>query len=89
MKMAKASEEEIFALNTFMQKIEEAMQDNMVDPVDFCAMVEEEFNTVAGGWRRVVWGCLTLIQNCCDPDADTLEWKPEIAAVMEQNKEAS
>lgn len=30
-------------------------------------------------WTRVVMGCDILIDNCCDPNADTLEWKPEIA----------
>jgi len=30
-------------------------------------------------WRRVVNGCDILIDNVCDPNASTLEWKPEIA----------
>ena len=30
-------------------------------------------------WRRVVLGCDILIDNVCDPDSDTLEWKPELA----------
>lgn len=30
-------------------------------------------------WNRVVWGCDLLIDNVCDPDSDTLEWKPEYA----------
>lgn len=33
-------------------------------------------------WRRVVFGCDILIDNVCDPDADTLEWKPELAAKL-------
>ena len=24
-----------------------------------------------------------LLDNCCDPDAETLEWKPEIAALLD------
>ena len=28
-------------------------------------------------WSRVVYGCDILIDNVCDPNADTLEWKPE------------
>lgn len=30
-------------------------------------------------WMRVVFGCDILIHNVCDPNADTLEWKPEYA----------
>lgn len=30
-------------------------------------------------WSRVVYGCDILIDNVCDPEADTLEWKPEYA----------
>lgn len=30
-------------------------------------------------WSRVVMGCDILIDNVCDPDANTLEWKPEYA----------
>ncbi len=33
-------------------------------------------------WSRVVFGCQILIDNVCDPNADTLEWKPELAALL-------
>lgn len=33
-------------------------------------------------WPRVVFGCDILIDNVCDPDAETLEWKPEYAAKL-------
>jgi hypothetical protein len=33
-------------------------------------------------WSRVVFGCDILIDNCCDPNADTLEWKPEIEKLL-------
>ena len=35
-----------------------------------------------GSWGRVVFGGQTAIQNACDPNASTLEWKPEIAAAI-------
>ena len=38
---------------------------------------------VGGAWSRVVLGCQGLIDGCCDPDADTLEWRLDIAAAME------
>lgn len=43
--------------------------------------------TVAGSWRRVVWGFATLCDNVCDPSSDVLEWKPEIKAILEQAEE--
>lgn len=33
-------------------------------------------------WRRVVHGCDILIDNICDPDADALDWKPELKAAL-------
>jgi hypothetical protein len=39
--------------------------------------------TVAGSWRRVIWGMRILLENCCDPDATTLEWNPELKALIE------
>lgn len=33
-------------------------------------------------WSRVVFGAQILIDNVCDPNADTLEWKPEYAALL-------
>jgi len=34
---------------------------------------------VDAAWCRVVMGYQVLVDNVCDPDADTLEWKPEYA----------
>ena len=39
-------------------------------------------------WMRVVFGCDILIDNACDPNADTLEWKPELAAKLDIDAEA-
>lgn len=33
-------------------------------------------------WMRVVFGYSVLVDNCCDQNADTLEWKPEIASKL-------
>lgn len=33
---------------------------------------------VGVSWRRVVWGGKVAIDNCCDPDADVLEWLPAV-----------
>ncbi len=34
---------------------------------------------VDAAWPRVLMGYQILIDTACDPDADTLEWKPELA----------
>lgn len=34
------------------------------------------------GLMRVVFGFHVLVDNCCDPAADTLAWKPELAAAL-------
>ncbi len=37
---------------------------------------------VLGSWSRVVHGGEILIENCCDPNSEVLDWKPEIAAAI-------
>lgn len=62
MKVAKASQEEIDTLRCWLQDREEAKFENAKDrPPAF---------------MRVLWGFETLVNACCDPAADTLEWKP-------------
>jgi hypothetical protein len=39
-------------------------------------------NTVLTCWRRVVWGYSILHDNVCDPDADHLDWNPELKAIF-------
>lgn len=62
MKLAKASQEEIDALMRWLQDREASKFENAKDrPPAF---------------MRVVFGYETLVNNCCDPDKDYLEWKP-------------
>ena len=44
---------------------------------------QQSVSGVGSSWFRVIWGCDVLIDCVCDPDADTLEWKPELAAKIE------
>ena len=37
-------------------------------------------------WSRVVFGAQMLIDNCCDPNLDHLEWRPDVLAFLEQQK---
>ena len=45
----------------------------------------EECKRLAPGLMRVAFGYQVLVDNACDPDADTLEWKP---GLFEQNSQA-
>ena len=38
-------------------------------------------------WRRVVFGCDILIDNCCNPDEGHLAFKPEIRKLLEPTGE--
>ena len=55
---------------------------------DALEYIRSEFNrwghvpSVGSGWRRVVWGFRTLHDNVCDPDADHLDWNPELKAII-------
>ena len=97
-KMAKASEDDLRRVREFFQMIEEVVEygtytaDEDDDPehiVDsqFAELISRMWNErgpgVGSAWSRVVCGCQMLIANCCDPDADTLEWRPDVAAAME------
>ncbi len=78
MKIAKADPEEIAAVNQFMRELE--------DEIKYPEKSDEELREWiknAPCLFRVVFGYQVLLDNCCDPDADTLEWKPEIKSMME------
>jgi hypothetical protein len=64
MKMAKASQKEIYRLMRWLQAHEKT--DDPPPP-----------------FLRVVFGYETLLQNCADPDASTLEFKPGILAALD------
>lgn len=81
MKMAKASKEEWEKVMKFATEL--------TDEIDCPSMSNEEL----GRWVRkspplfrIVFGYEVLVNNCCDPKLDTLEWKPEIADLMEKNE---
>ena len=80
MKVAKASKEEWEYVMKFVQTLE--------DEIKYPEKTDEEL----GAWVRkapclfrVVFGYQVLVDNCCDPDNDALEWKPELKKLMEVN----
>lgn len=96
--MAKASKDDIRRVREFMDAVEEYLdygsftkpdeecEEETVDltPSEFAEMVRDQFGVglVGACWRRVVGGCDLLIDQVCDPTAETLEWKPEIAKLL-------
>lgn len=98
MRMAKASKRDIDMTIEFFQLIEEFMdngtvlkgeEEHDVTDEEFVAIMREMWGRrfgpckVDAAWTRVVFGCSTLIDNCCDPSLDYLDWKPEYKAAIE------
>lgn len=98
MKMAKASADDLRRVREFFEMLEEACEhgtytaDEEAEPQKMSFRMLEDLMQnlwneggpgVGTSWRRVVHGCQMLIDNCCDPDADTLEFRPDIAFAME------
>ena len=46
--------------------------------VDWFNGLESSGKVQMVSWRRVVFGYAMLVENCCDPTKDFLEWKPGI-----------
>lgn len=93
MKMAKPSQEDFDAVWKFLQGLEslierrehpeteERISDwNLQD--EMASWIESRWPAVSYSWQRLIIAGQVAIDNACDPTADTLEWKPEIAAAM-------
>jgi len=90
LKMAKPTDADNDAMLAFMQLVETLCMDgedadgNYVDDAErFQSLVEAAYRTVNARWTRVLYAGMTAISNACDPNADVLEWKPEIAVALE------
>ncbi len=99
MKMAKASADDLRRVREFFEMLEEVIErrtyttdedtgePQIIDDERLLALIRQMWSErglgVVSSWFRVVYGCQVLIDNCCDPDADTLEFRPDIAKAME------
>jgi hypothetical protein len=95
MKMAKADADGIKLVNDFVLALENAVEHGEYPSGDIEHPEEDDSDERLGRfvrefWRRqrgdlfrVTFGYQVLVENCCDPNASTLEWKPEIAAKLE------
>lgn len=64
----------------------ETIYDDIKVRAELGERVEAWWDKHGGSWDRVVFGGQMAIENACDPNADTLEWRPEIAAALEAAK---
>ena len=100
MRMAKASADDIERVRKFFLMIEEVLEYSTYTPDDgdkeevgdeqLCDLIREHWRLrgpgVGASWRRLVFGIQMLIDNCCDPDAKTLQWRPDLLEVVEALK---
>lgn len=83
MMMAKASQKDINCLIEFFQFLGHRHAGD-TDADAFMQYLDQHWsNGVAAAWSRVVFGFQTLLDNCCDPDSDVLDWKPEIKRLID------
>jgi len=91
MKIARATFDDMQRMFAFFNDLEEAFGDvRFVPAVDREAIgeiVTKHWGTDGPGvrtsWSRVLYGMDTLLRNCTDPDADTLEWRRDIRDWLE------
>lgn len=93
MKIAKASNDDMRRMLEFFHELEEIFRPAMyggcavVDHEKLGALVTRHWGKAGPGvgasWGRVVHGMETLLENCTDPDADTLEWRPDVREWLE------
>ena len=89
MKMAKASKDDLDRVQKFFELIEEVVEwgtyapdseteTKQVDDEQLVDLIRKQWGLVGPSWRRVVYSADILIRSCCDPDSDTLEWRPDL-----------
>lgn len=76
MKMAKAGYDEWQKCMDFANDLEDQVKE--LDDAKLGRWVREHYVWLG----RTLYGYRVLVDNCADPNSDTLEWKPEIAAAI-------
>lgn len=94
LKMAKPSQQDFECVHDFLQGIETIIEDDLIpeqgDGESGTLATEDrtvewmttQWRRVRRSWSRVLWAGKTAIDNCCDPNANVLEWKPEIVEMQ-------
>lgn len=97
MKIARASDDDMRRMFDFFSELTEALRGTryglVVEDEKIGALVKKHWGKVGPGvgasWGRVLHGMDTLLRICTDPDADTLEWRPDIREWLQQQSEAA
>jgi hypothetical protein len=87
MKQARASQSQIDAFRQFLIELDEILDDPSKEIEDIGDFVKLNYRSRCGLiWQKIIYGYETMFENACDPTAETLEWKPEIKAVLKREK---
>ena len=86
MKQARPSDDDMQCMLDFFSELDEMLHDTRfgasVDSEAVGALVKKHWGGtgpgVGGSWNRVLYGMVTLLENCTDPAADTLEWRRDV-----------
>jgi len=80
MKMAKATDEEWEKVMQFVNELDDKVNSNggYVENDDLGSWVRNNMPPM----MRVCYGYRVLVDNCCDPTSDVLEFKPELARLL-------
>ena len=98
-KMAKPSEADFDCVHDFLKGLEIILEEGCIPKADLdddidlpnataepvFDWLEKQWRDVSRSWSRVLWAGKTAIDNCCDPNADVLEFKPEIKKTLEMH----
>jgi len=84
MKVAAASAEDLEALNNLCIELEDCFPKWGFQAEDekILEVVKEFWPKAASAYTRVILGYGVMFDNACDSNADSLEWKPEIAELL-------
>jgi hypothetical protein len=89
MKQAKPSADECRKFLEFMQGLESIIENgecpdpdsepfDIRDANELVGWLYHQWHSIGPIWQRVFFAGQTAMENACDPNADTLEWKPEL-----------
>lgn len=76
MKMAKPTNAEFERVMRFANELDEKIKSSTDDALG--RWVKDNYIWMG----RVIFAYSVLADNCCDPESDVLNWKPEIAEAM-------
>lgn len=84
MQQAKATKDDIRLVTDFFLMLEQAIERErgtffLAGQQNLHDLVADAWGYgVGASWRRVVLGIDVLIDECCDPNLDHLEWRPDV-----------